>query len=152
MASREERLAQADRFGRRVERLEEFVTTATVLLALIPLAYGVLTWVYGRELWNDSLVYSLALETPGAPQSWGAVFIATGVVTVISAWRGHRKCLMVTTAITALLLATFMSMFVTQFIQHTDQEGALAPAVIYGVLSMVFLARSRMAWASLKDG
>ncbi|AYP70005.1 hypothetical protein I5G62_gp19 [Mycobacterium phage CRB2] len=148
---REERLEIADRLARRMERLEEFVQTATVLLALIPTAYGVLTWVYGAELWNDSPVYATALQTPGAPESWGTVFIGAGVVGIISGWRGHRRCVMVTCGLIALLMAMFMAMFVTEFVQHVDQEGALAPAMIYAVISMLFLARARLAWASLRD-
>ncbi|QGH75266.1 membrane protein [Mycobacterium phage Quesadilla] len=152
VAPREERLARADALARRMERLEEFAQVVTVLLAIIPTAYGVLTWVYGVELWNDSSIYQTALEAPGAPQSWGAAMVILGVLTAISGWRAHNRCLMITTGLTALLLAMFMAMFLTEFIQHTDREGALAPAMIYAVLSMCFLARSRMAWSSQRDG
>ncbi|QHB37322.1 hypothetical protein I5G58_gp020 [Mycobacterium phage BirdsNest] len=150
--NREDRLAQADRLAARMERLETFAQAATVLLGLIPTAYGVLTWVYGTELWNDSPIYQTALMTPGAPQSWGAAMIIVGALVVTSGWRSHQRCLLITTLLAARLMATFMSMFVTEFIQHTDREGAAAPAMVYAVLSMLFLARARLAWASLKGG
>lgn len=150
--NREELTHLGDLLAARMDRLETFAQAATVLLGLIPTAYGVLTWVYGSELWNDSPVYQTALQTPWAPQSWGAAMLLVGVLVVISGWRSHQKCLLITTAAASLLMATFMSMFVTEFVQHSDREGALAPAMIYAVISMLFLARARLAWASLKGG
>ena len=150
--NREERLAQADRLAARMDRLETFAQTATVLLALIPIAYGVLTWIYGARLWSDSTAYSTALETPFAPQSWGTTFLACGALVIWAGWRGHQRCIMWAAGVSAFFLAMFMSMFVTEFVQHPDKEGALPPVLVYGVLSMLFLARARMAWASLKGG
>lgn len=150
--TREERLAQADRLAARMDRLETFAQAATMLLALIPIAYGVLTWIYGAQLWSDSTAYSTALSTPFAPQSWGTIFMVSGLTVVWSGWRDHARCVMLSTGTSAFILAMFMSMFVTEFVQHPDKEGALPPALVYAVLSMLFLARARMAWASLKDG
>lgn len=144
--SQAERLALADKLAAEYTRLLDFTRTATVLLGLLPLIYGGLTWVYGDNLWANVEVYGTALTVPWAPQSWGALFIALGAGTIVSARMGRRRCIAGFTLASALLLAMFMVTFVTEAIKDSS-PAALALSTVYGVVSLLFLARSCLAWA-----
>lgn len=145
-----ERLELADRLATEYTRLLDFVRVATVLLGLLPLLYGGLTWVYGDRLWAMNLAYNTALSVPWAPQSWGTLFIVVGVGTIIAAQRGHRRCIAIFTLSAALMLAMFMVTFLTEVVAN-DKPGGLPPTIVYGVVSLLFLARSHLAWVSRRD-
>lgn len=148
--SQAERLALADKLAAEYTRLIDFVRTATVLLGLLPLMYGGLTWFYGDSLWAGSLAYGTALSVPWAPQSWGTMFIVVGVVIIGAARRGHRKCIAISTLVGALMLSMFMVTFLTEVFSN-GKEGAWPPALVYGVMSLLFLARSRLAWTGRSE-
>ena len=64
---------------------------------------------------------------------------------IISARLGRKRCIAGFTAAAALLLSMFMASFLTEFFEH-DAISALAPATVYGVISLLFLTRARLAW------
>ncbi|AHJ88513.1 hypothetical protein Jolie1_013 [Mycobacterium phage Julie1] len=144
-----ERLRLADRLAAEHTRLLDFVRIATVLLGLLPLMYGGLTWVYGERLWAGNIVYGTALGVPWAPQSWGTVFVILGVGTIVSARMDRRRCVFILTLLTALMLSMFMVTFLVEVVGN-DNVSALPPALVYGVVSLLFLARSRLAWVGRK--
>lgn len=147
--TREEQLAAGERVAREYTLHLDYIRTSTVLLGLLPFFYGILTWIFGDALWSQSQVYRTALAVPGAPQSWGAAFIAMGVLTVwFSGHRNHRGAAIVT-ALTALVLASFMVAFLIEgWRSHTI--GVMPPACVYGIFSVLFLARSRLSWSLRK--
>ncbi|QHB37753.1 hypothetical protein I5G63_gp012 [Mycobacterium phage Imvubu] len=140
-----DRLALADKLAAEHTRYVDFVRTATVLLGLLPMMYGGLTWVYGDRLWAGNAVYGTAMGVPGAPQSWGVLFVTLGVGVIASARLGRRRCIAGFTLASALMLAMFMVTFLTEVVGN-GQVQALPPALVYGIVSLLFLSRSRMAW------
>ncbi|AHJ88313.1 hypothetical protein Hosp_011 [Mycobacterium phage Hosp] len=141
-----ERLILADKLAAEHTRLLDFVRTATVLLGLLPLMYGGLTWVYGEKLWAGNIVYGTAMGVPWAPQSWGTVFVILGVGTIVSARMDRRRCVGILTMLTALMLSMFMVTFLVEVFSN-DNVSALPPALVYGVVSLLFMGRARLAWA-----
>lgn len=149
----EERLALADTLAGEYTRLLDFTRTATVLLGLLPLMYGGLTWLYGVRLWAGNEVYETTLAVlavPWSPQSWGTLFIVLGLGTIVSARRGRRRCIAGFTTGTALMLAMFMVTFLTEVLVK-DKVSALPPALVYGVVSLLFLTRARLAWSGRRS-
>lgn len=146
----EERLALADTLAGEYTRLLDFTRTATVLLGLLLLMYGGLTWLYGVRLWAGNEVYEMALAVPWSPQSWGTLFIVLGLGTIVSARRGRRRCIAWFTTGTALMLAMFMVTFLTEALVK-DKVSALPLALVYGVVSLLFLTRARLAWAGRRS-
>ena len=144
--SQEERLELADKLAADHTRLIDYVRTTTVLLGLLPVIYGGLTWLYGEGLWTISSIYATAMTVPGAPQSWGGLFIVVGTGVIVSAARRRKKCIAAFTLLAALILSMFMASFLTEWVTN-DVTGALPPAVVYGVVSLLFLTRAHLAWA-----
>ena len=141
----EERRSIGERARREYILQVDYVRTSTVMLGLLPFLYGILTWVFGDDLWSTSPVYRTALAVPGAPQTWGTAFIVLGVLTVwFSGHRNHRGTAVVT-AMTALVLASFMISFLIEGYRSWT-AGALPPAVVYGVFSILFFSRARLSW------
>lgn len=129
----------------------DFIRTAGFLLGLLPLIYGILTWVFGDALWTGSQLYRTALEVPGAPQSWGTVFIVMGALTCLSSFWFRPKLTASATLGSALVLASFMFSFGWSAYQH-ESLSALPPTVVYGILSLLFFALARLAWKSRGTG
>jgi hypothetical protein len=126
----------------------DFLRTVTVLLGLIPFTYGGLTWLFGIGPWIGSPIYATALAVPYAPQSWGTVFLLLGIATIVSGLTGRHRCVLVSTILTALALSMFMVTFAEAAMLSSGAVG-LPPAVVYGVLSLLFLTRARLAWLSV---
>lgn len=141
-----DQMAMADRMAAHYQHKADYVRTTTVLLGLLPLMYGVLTWVYGERLWAESGVYTTAMTVPWAPQSWGTVFMGLGAGTVWSAYRDRRRWTIALTLAMALVLSTFMITFLV--VAVTGKVSALHPALVYGVVSLLFLVRARLAWVA----
>lgn len=127
------------------QRLADFTRYVTTLLGLLPIMYGVLTWIFGDRLWGGNPVYGTAMQVPGAPQTWGAMFFILGLGTLISVRTGHDLCIVGFTVPTAVVLASFMVTFLVEAIGH-DNPTALPPAIVYAVLALMLMARARMAW------
>ncbi|AGT12917.1 hypothetical protein KAYACHO_13 [Mycobacterium phage KayaCho] len=143
--SQAERLILADQLAAEHTRLLDFVRTATVLLGLLPLLYGGLTWLYGDALWAGNIVYGTALAVPWAPQSWGLAMIVLGLGVIVSERMDRRRCVCIFTMLTALMLSMFMVTFLVEVIAN-ENVSALPPALVYGVVSLLFMARARLAW------
>jgi hypothetical protein len=139
--------ALAGRLADEHARLVDFLRTVTILLGLIPTSYGVLTWWFGINLWNGSVVYQTALGVPYAPQSWGAAFLVLGVGVIASSAWGRNRCIAGFSLATALVLSIFMVTFLAVALR--GQHTALPPSVVYGVLSLLFLTRAHLAWLSV---
>jgi hypothetical protein len=140
--------ALAGRLADEHGRLVDYMRTATVLLGLIPFVYGVLTWSFGINLWSGSVVYQTALGIPGAPQSWGTLFLILGAGVIVASFRGRNKLIGAFALATALILSVFMVTFLAVAIRQ-GEETALPPSVVYGVLSLLFLNRAHLAWLSV---
>jgi len=129
-----------------VARHREFSKAVSVTLGLFPLIYGLMTFVFGTNLWDDpGGMHALALEVPGAPESWGAVFAGIGTGIIASSLRRQWKWWAVGfNAAAAFVMAVFMGAFVLS----GALPDALDPALSYGVFSVLFLHRARLSWAS----
>ncbi|WNM66938.1 hypothetical protein SEA_DEVONTE__18 [Mycobacterium phage Devonte] len=139
----------ADRVADEYTTLLDFARTVTALISALPVVYGVLTLVVGQPLWAGSPAYTAALRVPHAPQSWGMVFVVIGIGLLISEWRRSHLWMSVFTVATALVLGMFMVAFGTAVIEH-GILGGLPPTVVYGILSLLFLARARLSWAAYR--
>lgn len=145
--SQNDRMALADRLAAEHIRQLDYIRTQTVLFGLLPAIYGVLTFVFGDELWAGGVVYRTALQIPFAPQSWGVVFLIMGTGTIACAWLNMQMALACVSLATALVLSMFMVTFFTEVVVSHNLSG-LPPGVVYMVFSLSFMNRARLAWAS----
>lgn len=130
---------------KRLLRMDDFVWGETVFVALFPLVYGALTFVFSNALWNPTGVHAAALRVPGAPESWGVLFVLLAVAVIIGSVM-RRKWLTVAACMTsALVYATFM--FVVLMATAAFPR-TVAQAAIYLVFSLLFLNRARLAWVT----
>lgn len=143
--SPDERHGLADRLlAEHIYRVD-YERGSTALLAVLPILYGTLTWIFGPELWGGSRVYETALQVPYAPQSWGSVFILLGGSLFVAAWRDkHKWCGLISITL-AGVLSMFMVSFAMEWFGNRSNESALPPALIYAVFSLLFLNRWRFA-------
>lgn len=142
----DERIELGSRVYAEYMLLQDFKRTVTALIALLPIFYGLLTFVFGDALWASSPVYRSALQVPYAPESWGTAFVALGVGLLVSIRKGWHRWAAATSLATALTLAVFMVSFGIEAVRNTTLS-ALPPAMIYGIFSLLFLARARLSFA-----
>lgn len=140
----ERRRALADRLFAEHIYKTDYIRGSVGLLAALPILYGLMTWIFGDDLWSGSEVYRTAMTTPGAPQSWGTLFIATGLTLLVCAARRRYTAVMVVSIVTALVLGMFMVMFGAEYAIRRN-ESALPPALAWGVFSLLFLNLCRLA-------
>lgn len=145
--SAEDRLALADKLAAEYTRHINYIRTQTVLLGLLPVFYGLLTFIYGDALWGGSIVYRTALTVPYAPESWGVAFMALGTGVIIFAGVRYQVLLAASCILTALVLSMFMVTFLTEVVLGNNMSG-LPPGVVYGIFSLSFMNRARLAWTS----
>ncbi|AER47665.1 hypothetical protein [Mycolicibacterium goodii] len=137
----------ADRLADEYTRLLDHTRAVTTLLGLLPMLYGVLTWIFSDALWGSSPVYRTALMVPFAPESWGTVFVTLGLLTIVLAHTNRHRGLTVVSLLTALVLGMFMVAFAWE--GYASQTlSALPPAVVYGIFALLFMNRARLAWTS----
>ena len=134
----DERKQLADRMMAEHMVHQAFIRGSIGLLSLLPILYGLLTWVFGDDLWSGSEIYATALTVPGAPQSWGTIFLVLGLVLMTGALRVHLRLVAWVSLLTALILATFMVMFGVEYLARQN-ESSLPPALAWGVFSLLFL-------------
>lgn len=121
-----------------------FVHGFTVNMAIIPIGYGILTFVFGAEMWSGA-TYGSAMSVPYAPQSWGTVALALGILIVIS----ERKRLYGLMSVACFLSATWCLIFAFFFLFDCIRHGMSfgAPGVlVYSTIGVAFLSLSRLAW------
>lgn len=140
----EQRKQVADRVYAEHIYAEDYIRGSIGLMAVLPVLYGLATWWFGDDLWSGSEVYKTALSVPGAPQSWGSVFITVGLTLLICAVRRNHTAVMVVTVTAALVMSMFMVSFTTEFVV-SGNESAIPPAIAWLVFSLLFLNLSRLA-------
>lgn len=134
----EQRSQLADRlFAEHIYQVD-YIRGSIGLLAGLPVVYGVLTLIWGQELWAESPIYATALTVPYAPQSWGSTFIVLGTALLALAFRRRYLAVAWVSMALALVQGMFMVMFATEFF-GSDNESALPPALIYAVLALLLL-------------
>lgn len=138
------RQALADRLFAEHIYHSDFVRGSIGLLAVLPIIYGVLTFAAGDSLWSGSAVYRTAMTVPGAPQSWGTVFVVIGGLQMLCAFRRHYRLVQVVTLAAALLVGMFMCSFGAEYVARSN-ESALPPALAWAVFAMLYLNVSRYA-------
>lgn len=122
----------------------DYIRGEVGMLSLLPIGYGILTWIFGEQLWAGSAVYRTALSMPGAPQSWGTLFIALGATLMVCGLRLRYRVVRVVAVGAALVLALFMVMFLTEYFT-TGNASALPPALAWAVFSLLLLNMARHA-------
>lgn len=143
----DERLVLADKLAAEYTRHIDYIRTQTVLFGLLPVFYGLLTFVFGDALWGGTLVYRTALMVPYAPESWGVAFMTLGAGVILFAGVRRNRLLAFTCLLAALALSMFMVTFLTEVIANGNASG-LPPGVVYGIFSLSFMNRARLAWTS----
>lgn len=130
---------------RQHQALADYVRISTWLIGILPIAYGGMTWIFGDDLWSSSPIYRTALSVPYAPQSWGTTFIVLGVLSILLAELRYYAMDAVCCMAMAVILASFMVAFMAEAIGH-HLIGALPPATIYALFSLLFMIRARLSW------
>lgn len=133
--------------ARQFEHQREALRFCCWIVAGLPILYGIATWLFGTSLWASSPVYTNALSVPGAPQSWGTVFIVLGVASIVCWERRACRIGAVVGMITSLVLACFMASFVLVGVQ-LHMPMAASPAISYGLFSLLYMNGARLAWKS----
>lgn len=133
------------RLAREREKRDDYVKAETVFVALFPLAYGLLTFVFSNALWNPLGVHANALRVPGAPESWGALFIVLSAAVMWFALRGRQRGTVIACLVSALVYATFMVIVLTAEVAFPR---TLGQATVYCVFALLFLNRARLAWVT----
>lgn len=137
-----------------VERHERnnivFMDTITMLMGLLPISYGILTVALGQDMWRLSAyrgAYTTALQVPGSPESWGVAFIALGVAVFLALLRMHNTLMAWVMLLLGGLFGAFSSSFAVDAVRYDDPE-AWSWVLVYGLIAMAMMARSRLAWVS----
>lgn len=120
----------------------DYIRGSVGILAVLPIVYGLLTWFVGDALWSGSPVYSTALSVPGAPQSWGTLFIILGVALLICVRRRHFAMITGVSLVAALVFSTFMVSFGMEYFD-SGNPSTLPPAFNWGTLSLLMLNLTR---------
>ena len=135
------------RATRQFEVQRETLRFSAWLTGGLPVLYGIATWLFGTSLWASSSVYTHALAVPGAPQSWGTVFIVLGVASIVTFERRQQRAAAVIDMLAAFVLAAFMASFILAgFKLHLPM--AVSPAISYGVFALLYMDLARLAWKS----
>ncbi|OMB79280.1 hypothetical protein [Mycolicibacterium conceptionense] len=137
-----------------VERHERnnivFMDTITMLMGLLPILYGVLTVTMGRDMWRFGAyrgAYTTALQVPGSPESWGVAFIVLGLLVFLALLRLHESLMAWVMLALGLLFGAFSSSFAVDAVRY-DAPEAWTSVLVYGLIAMGMMARSRLAWVS----
>jgi hypothetical protein len=136
------RQALADRLLAEHIYKTDFVRGTIGLLAVLPILYGILTWTVGMDLWAGSEVYRTALTVPGAPQSWGSLFLVLGGLQMFCAFKRHYRLTQWVALAAALMIGMFMVTFGAEY-WFRSNESALPPALGWGVFSVMYLNIAR---------
>ncbi|QDF18569.1 hypothetical protein SEA_PUPPER_83 [Gordonia phage Pupper] len=126
-----------------------YVYGETLILAALPLGYGILTIVLGDAMWivgGTHGVFESALEVPGAPESWGSAFMISGIGMAVSNLRNTWNRLLATFCCFSGVFFTFFSL--SFLIDALDgSKPSWGPALVYAVFAFFCGNRARLAWA-----
>lgn len=131
----------AGQFG----RYEAYVHQSSIVLCWLPFLYGVLTLTVGNEIWPTNPIYRTAMDVPGAPPTWGVIFIALGLLSWWAVGKRHNFWQAMFFGWTAIIIASFMTAFLIECYRG-DTSAGLPPAAVFGTLSVAYLNRSNLAW------
>lgn len=141
-----------------VERHERnnivFMDTITMLMGLLPIIYGIITVVVGDDMWRFTDyqgVYTTALKVPGSPESWGVAFMVLGFAVFLALLRMHNTLMAWVMLLLGCLFGAFASSFAVDAVRY-DAPEAWTSVLVYGLIAMGMMARSRLAWVSRKTG
>lgn len=131
----------------RVDEAADFIRHVTVVLGLLSVGYGALTFIFGDFLWasGEKGAYQAALSVPLAPQSWGTVAVAMGIIILWAEFAEKYKVKAIALLLQGFWCFVFASFF---FYDCVDQKSAFAaPAILlWGAFGVVYIGRCRLAW------
>lgn len=124
----------------------------TILIISFGIALGLITIIGHAQRWSAP-AYKVALEVPGAPESWGWTMLILGLVTFLGYWKSHiiigdfRAGLYMLTAglfMMGMWCLFFGIAFLLQFVGNNtvSANGAL----INTVLAILYIQRAVMYW------
>lgn len=129
-----------------------YVYAETLLLALLPTGYGILTWIFGDALWLGRMtarhdIYQAAFEVPYAPESWGTAFIAVGVVMAVLNLHTERwgHWLAVVCLGGGFLFLFFLISFLID-VKNSHAPNGWPPVLVYAIFAALLANRARLAW------
>ncbi|QIG58298.1 membrane protein [Gordonia phage Skog] len=125
-----------------------YVYGETLLLAVLPLGYGILTIVLGDALWlvgGAHGVFESALEVPLAPESWGSAFMLAGTGMAITNLKARWGLFL---AVFCSFSGLFFMFFSLSFLLDAfdGSKPSWGPALVYAVFAMLCMNRARLAW------
>ncbi|QXO13689.1 hypothetical protein SEA_DUMPTRUCK_34 [Gordonia phage DumpTruck] len=143
-------MEQADvlRQGKKVNAAIWFIRAVTLVSGGFAIGYGVLTFLFGKELWGNgaAMTYDAALTVPYAPQSWGLVAMTLGVLIIFSELKEARRAKTVFMGLQGVWCFIFASYFLIDCLSSGHPFGA--PGVlVYSFVGTIFLLCAMLAWA-----
>lgn len=136
----------------KVQLLTTYVNTETVILACLPIAYGVIALIYGDAIWfagNEGVdVYETAFLVPYAPESVGGAFVFCGVLTLLFNQKKQRwgRWLAFACGVSAVVFLIFSAGFFIDIVAHEAVQ-AYPPFFVYLTFTFVMVNRMGLAWS-----
>ncbi|ORA38108.1 hypothetical protein [Mycobacterium aquaticum] len=127
-----------------------FIGSQTMLLALLAIGYGLMTFWLGQDAWSFEGyegTYTTALEVPGSPESWGAAFLIFGLSTLWAFHRSMSRLLAVSLTLLSILFGMFSSSFIVDALAY-DAPESWPSVLVYGLIALTMLIRARLAWVT----
>ncbi|AKJ72578.1 hypothetical protein PP301_gp040 [Gordonia phage GMA2] len=123
----------------------------TLVLGGFGIAYGILTFTFGKRLWWDPSVhvrsvYENALTVPGAPQTWGVISLSLGLAMLVGLKIGSHKVVAVGSWGLALWSFVFCFTFVIDSLDHEWTPVGLPAALILGVFWLLYVLKALNEW------
>ncbi|OZF25188.1 hypothetical protein CH296_28010 [Rhodococcus sp. 14-2496-1d] len=127
--------------ARSVSDLIFFARSVTVVLGLLAVGYGALTFTFGAALWDGpSHVYGTALTVPFAPQSWGVVAVVAGALVVVGQLGDRHHVVVLGAAVMVLWFLFFAVSFVFDVVESGVPLGS--PGIlVYTSLCVLMVLR-----------
>lgn len=127
-----------------------FIGSMTMILGGFAVLYGLLTLVYGDDIWRFEGYqgnYTTALQLPGAPETWGVGFTVVGVWALVVGYLARSVMLSAAMALLAIMFGIFASSFVIDAIRLHAPESWPA-ALTYATVAVSMGTRARLAWVT----
>ncbi|QGF20290.1 hypothetical protein SEA_SIXAMA_111 [Gordonia phage Sixama] len=128
---------------------EAYIHGNTVIMYAFPIAYGVMTFIFGDALWGAGTVYDTAQNIPGAPQTWGAYTFICGLM-ILYGTRTKIKdrralYILVGCGLQSIWSTFFALTFIIDCIDFATPLGATG-ALIHSTLLYFYANRFVLAW------
>ena len=121
-----------------------YVRGSTQAFIIFPIGYGILTLVFGDELWGAGRLYDAAMVIPFAPESWGVLALVFGILMAIGEFSERKMFLSVGCAMMGIWCYTFAALFLIDCLRYETPFGA-PEALLYSVIGTHYWGRSRLA-------